>query len=63
MSVDPVDRGLLVEWLTDQHQPLPMPDDHRLYRPVKIPPELLTAHTAMCDVPTALRGPNWRPCH
>ncbi|WP_329032244.1 hypothetical protein OIE71_04690 [Streptomyces sp. NBC_01725] len=63
MSVDPAGRTLVEEWLTDEHQPVPMPDDHRLYRPAAIPLALLNAHTAMCDVPPVLRGPNWRPRH
>lgn len=62
MSVDPFDQPL-PEWLLAARGPLPMPDDHRLYRPVEIPVALLNAHTAMCDVPAVLRGPNWRPCH
>lgn len=62
MSVDPIDRPLY-DWLLAARGPLPMPDDHRLYRPVAIPAALLNAHTALCNTPAALRGPNWRPCH
>ncbi|MEV8394815.1 MULTISPECIES: hypothetical protein [unclassified Streptomyces] len=60
MSVDPFDRPL-DEWLLAARGPIPMPDDCRLYRPVELPPVLPGAHTPMCDVPPALRGPNWTP--